>query len=186
MRAHVRIAILSSVVTLLIGGGATFAQQGSGLSPEELDNLTAEVAAELRCLVCRGQSVLESNSQLAQEMKVVIRDRLAGGETPEQVMAYFLRSYGDYILLKPRAEGVSLLVYLLPALALVGGGLLLFRLFKRWTRPAAVLVTPGPELETPPDSGVSAAPPSPDAGVPSGSHLSPEEQAWLQGRLQSK
>lgn len=180
MRARVRIAILSSVVALLIGGGATFAQQGSGPSPEELDNLTAQVAAELRCLVCRGQSVLESSSQLAQEMKAVIRDRLASGETPEQVKAYFLSSYGDYILLMPRAQGVSLLVYLLPALALVGGGLLLFGVLKRWTRATR------DSMSVPASASRSASEASPEAAAPFESELSPEEQAWLHEQLQAR
>lgn len=181
MRSRVRISILSAVVVLLIGAGTTFAQQGSGLSEGELDNLTAQVAAELRCLVCRGQSVLESNSQLATEMKVLIRERLAGGETPEEVKAYFLSSYGDYILLRPRAEGVSLLVYVLPALALLGGGLLLFRLFSRWTRPAVATAAPASTPSEAPEAAADGAPA--DAGIFE-SDLSAEERAWLRTKLQ--
>jgi cytochrome c-type biogenesis protein CcmH len=160
MTVRARVAILALLAALMSGGGTALAQEGSALPPAELDNLTAQVAAELRCLVCRGQSVLESNSQLAQEMKGVIRDRLAGGETPDEVKAYFVRSYGEYILLRPEARGVSLLVYVLPALALLGGGLLLLRLFGRWTRPAV--------------------------GAPSESELSSEEQAWLREQIQGK
>lgn len=181
MRARVRIAVLASMVALMTGGGPMLAQDGSGLSPEELDNVTAEVAAELRCLVCRGQSVLESSSQLAQEMRALIREKLAAGETPDEVKAYFVRSYGDYILLKPRAEGVSLLVYLLPALALLGGGLLLFRLFGRWTRPAAGVAAAG-SGPTPTSQSTSTA--SPDASLES--QLSAEEEAWLQAKLQGE
>ena len=179
MSARVRITVLALMATLMTGGGVVLAQERSGLSPEELDNQTANVAAELRCLVCRGQSVLESSSQLAQEMKAVIRERLAGGESPDEVKAYFVRSYGDYILLRPKAQGVSLLVYVLPALALLGGGLLLFRLFGRWTRPAAGVAPAGsgptPTSESPSDAGASFE-----------SQLSAEEEAWLQGKLQGE
>lgn len=186
MRARARIAVLASMAVLMSGGGTVLAQEGSRLSAEELDNLTAEVAAELRCLVCRGQSVLESSSQLAQEMKAVIRERLAGGESPDAVKAYFVRSYGEYILLRPKAQGVSLLVYLLPALVLLGGGLLLFRLFGRWTRPAAATAGPGPAPAATPESAASPRAASPDADAPFESELSPEEEAWLRERLQAR
>jgi cytochrome c-type biogenesis protein CcmH len=181
------IAVFALMATLMGGWGVALAQEGSGLSPEELDNLTAQVAAELRCLVCRGQSVLESNSQLAQEMKALIHDRLASGETPDEVKAYFVRSYGEYILLKPTARGVSLLVYVLPALALVGGGLLLLRLFRRWTRPAAAAAGSGSAAPAARESAGAPAgePPEGDTSS-SASELSPEEAAWLREQLQGK
>ena len=98
-----------------------------------LDELTARVASKLRCPVCRNQSVLESSSTLAREMQAEIKRRLARGESPEEVKAYFVSRYGEWVLLKPRAEGINLVVYLLPALALLGGGLLAWRLVRRWT-----------------------------------------------------
>lgn len=98
-----------------------------------LDELTARVASKLRCPVCRNQSVLESSSTLAREMQAEIKRRLARGESPEEVKAYFVSRYGEWVLLKPRAEGINLVVYLFPALVLLGGGLLAWRLVRRWT-----------------------------------------------------
>jgi len=99
---------------------------------QELDDLTARVAARLRCPVCRNQSVLESSASLAQEMQQVIRARLRAGESPAEVEAYFIDRYGEWILLKPKAEGVNLLVYLLPALLLLGGLVGVALLLRRW------------------------------------------------------
>lgn len=97
-----------------------------------LDELTAQVASQLRCPVCRNQSVLESSSTLAREMQAEIKRRLARGDTPPEVRAYFVSRYGEWVLLKPKAEGINLVVYLFPALAVLGGGLIVWRLLGHW------------------------------------------------------
>ena len=104
--------------------------------PEEaaLDALAAEVASGLRCPVCRNQSIVESNAELSREMHRVVRDKLAAGETPEQVEAYFVSRYGEWILLQPQARGINLIVYALPALALVLGFLLARNRLRKWAR----------------------------------------------------
>ena len=111
-----------------------------------LDGRAAEIAAQLRCPVCSGQSVLESNSSIAQEMQAVIRERLGQGEDEAQILAYFVGSYGDWIILKPRPIGWNLLVYILPAGALLlGAGWLAVQL-KKWSNadtPVPVSVVDG-------------------------------------------
>lgn len=105
---------------------------------EELDALTAEIGSTLRCPVCRQQSVAESSSQIARDMQQLIRDKLEAGETPEEIEAYFLAAYGDWILLRPKARGVNVLVYLLPALAFVLGGIwVAVRIRGGWSRKEA-------------------------------------------------
>ena len=101
-----------------------------------LDAQAADIAAQLRCPVCRGQSVLESNSSIAQEMQAVIRERLGQGESETQILSYFVGSYGDWIILKPRPIGWNLLVYVLPAVGLIFGAGLLFMLFRKWSNSA--------------------------------------------------
>jgi cytochrome c-type biogenesis protein CcmH len=98
-----------------------------------LDSKAADIAAMLRCPVCRGQSVVESNSSIAQEMQSVIRERLGEGQTEEEILAYFVGSYGDWIILKPRAIGLNLLVYVLPVVALVLGGIWLATRLRKWS-----------------------------------------------------
>lgn len=101
---------------------------------QRLDAESADIAAKLRCPVCTGQSVLESNSGIAQEMQAVIRERLASGESEQEVLDYFVASYGDWIVLKPRATGWNALVYILPGVVVLGGGLLLVRTLRKWSQ----------------------------------------------------
>ena len=145
------------------------------LSEAELENLTAMVADELRCLVCRNQSVLESNSELAREMQQLIRERLLAGESPDEVREYFLGRYGDYILLKPRARGVSILVYALPVVAFLLGGLVLFGKLRKWSRAGAdESGGSGPGADTDPNGAGPAEDPA---------AVSEADEAWLRKAL---
>jgi len=113
-----------------------------------------DVAASLRCPVCQNLSIQDSPSELAQDMKRIVRDRLAAGATPDQVQQYFVERYGEWVLLEPRARGVNLTVWLLPMLVLAGGAVLLWGAVRRWVRPAPAVagggvapVTLPPDLE---------------------------------------
>jgi cytochrome c-type biogenesis protein CcmH len=97
-----------------------------------LEVRTREVAATLRCPVCQNLSIQDSPSQLARDMKRVVHERLAAGETPEQVRRYFVSRYGEWVLLKPKAAGVNLSVWLLPLVALLGGATVVWLAVRRW------------------------------------------------------
>lgn len=127
----------------------------------ELDALTADIAARLRCLVCRGQSVAESSSQLAREMQAEIRERLGRGESPEEIVDFFVESYGEWILLRPPPHGVNLLVYILPAAAFLLG-LVGFWWWLRSRRDASSAAAATHPLDAQSDDG-----------------LAPEDRAWL-------
>jgi cytochrome c-type biogenesis protein CcmH/NrfF len=75
------------------------------------------------CPVCQGQSVAESNSNLAQDMRQIIRKQLEEGKSKEEVIAYFVNRYGETILASPPPKGVNWLLWVLPGLAIVFGGL---------------------------------------------------------------
>src|SRR5438445_4656069 len=112
-----------------------------------LDAKARDVAATLRCPVCQNLSIQDSPSLLAQDMKRLVRERLAAGETPDQVRRYFVSRYGEWVLLKPRASGVDLSVWLLPLLALVGGAVLVWSAVRRWIRQGdAARAAPAPVL----------------------------------------
>jgi cytochrome c-type biogenesis protein CcmH len=96
-----------------------------------------EVAAQLRCVVCQSLSVADSPSETAHQMKAIIRERLAAGETPEQVKAYFVEKYGLWILLAPPRQGFNLLVWVVPFGGLAAGLVLVLVLARRWSRRSA-------------------------------------------------
>lgn len=106
-----------------------------------LEARTSAVASELRCPVCQGLSIQDSPSDLAQSMRAVVRDQLAQGKSAGEVKAYFVAKYGEWILLAPSASGFNLLAYLLPAVALIGGGVVIVGAVRRWT---AVVVDQAP------------------------------------------
>jgi cytochrome c-type biogenesis protein CcmH len=99
-----------------------------------LESLTRRVAAQLRCPVCQGLSLADSPSELALEMKDVVRTQLAAGRTPDEVKGYFVAKYGEWILLEPPRRGVNLLAYALPAVALAGGLGVIWLALRKWTR----------------------------------------------------
>lgn len=111
-----------------------------------VEAVTRQLAGELRCPVCQGLSIGDSPSELAQEMRGVIRDQVAAGKSVDEVRQYFLDKYGEWILLEPKAQGFNLVVYLLPVLALVGGAVIVWRNVRRWTTRSggddATLATP--------------------------------------------
>lgn len=102
-----------------------------------LEARASALAAELRCPVCQGVSIEASPSPLALQMKDLIRTQLAEGRTDEEVRAYFVSRYGEWVLLEPRASGFNLLIYVLPALGLFAGGALLVVVVRRWSGPPA-------------------------------------------------
>jgi cytochrome c-type biogenesis protein CcmH len=107
------------LVILLLAAPAPALAQPPATNVE--DPRLYEVASQLRCVVCQNLSVADSPSEMAVNMKGQVRELLARGYTEEQIVKYFVLSYGQFVLLKPTFEGVNALVWLLPLLALLGG-----------------------------------------------------------------
>jgi cytochrome c-type biogenesis protein CcmH len=106
--------------------------RGTPITGAVLDQKTNEVASLLRCPVCQGMSVADSPSTVALDMKQQVRELLAAGFTQEQILAYFERSYGQFVLLKPKTP----VVWMLPVIALlIGVGVLVFKFRKLETAP---------------------------------------------------
>jgi cytochrome c-type biogenesis protein CcmH/NrfF len=109
----------------------------------ELEAQVREIAAKLRCPTCRALSVLDSPAGMAQEMRALIREQLKAGKTREEITAYFVARYGEWILLKPKAEGFNWTVWLLPIFIVAGGLFFVFLTARRWVqqgRAQAVLL----------------------------------------------
>jgi cytochrome c-type biogenesis protein CcmH len=112
-----------------------------------LEKRTHEVAALLRCPVCQGLSVADSPSTMATNMRGQVRDLIAAGYDQEQILAYFERSYGEFVRLQPPLRGVNWLVWLAPLLGLLGGGVVVWLALRRprEATPAAAGDVPGPD-----------------------------------------
>ena len=122
--------VLLLLLQLKVPDAAQFvgAPQGQPVGAARLEQRTLEVAALLRCPVCQGLSVADSPAAMAINMREQVRELLARGYSEEQILRYFERSYGEFVLLKPKFKGVNAIVWLLPALALFAGiAVLLFR-----------------------------------------------------------
>jgi len=108
------------------------APAGPPLSGEELDRRTQDLASIMRCPVCQALSVADSPTTSALAMREEARDLLAVGYSESQVLEYFEKSYGEFILLAPKKKGLNWLVWLAPIVVLLGGGgLILGKLGRR-------------------------------------------------------
>lgn len=123
------------VLALLLMLPAAMRAQAPSLSDSVVAARTKHIAAQLRCPVCQGLSLQESQSELAFQMRTLIKDQIISGKTDAQVMAYFEAKYGEWILLQPPAHGFNLAVYILPFVLLFGGMVVLYFAVKRWTTP---------------------------------------------------
>ena len=122
--------------------------KGTPVAGGQLFERTHQVASLLRCPVCQGMSVADSPSEMAINMKEQVRELLARGYTEEQILKYFEISYGQFVLLKPKFEGVNTLVWMLPLLALlIGGALVAMKI-----RSLAAQPQPTPPGPPPPDA----------------------------------
>lgn len=126
---------------------------------DPLDDDTRRLAKQLQCPVCEGVSVADSPSELAGQMRAVIRRKLEQGETDTAILGYFTERYGDGVLVKPPRHGVGLGLWLGPLAVLVAGAGFLAFTVRRWlrTRPMAAGVARRTVL-IPPDQRLSPTP----------------------------
>jgi len=107
------------------------------LTDPGLEARAREVGRELRCLVCRNQSIDDSDADLAHDLRVLVRERIKGGDSNDQVVAYVRSRYGDFVLLRPPVEIGTLLLWGGPILILLLGGVALARFYRSRDETAA-------------------------------------------------
>ena len=97
------------------------------LSPEEilddpvLEQRARDISAGLRCLVCQNQSIDDSDADLAKDLRVLVRERLVAGDSDEAVRQYLVDRYGEYVLLNPRVNNHTILLWIAAPVLLLGG-----------------------------------------------------------------
>lgn len=99
------------------------------------------LSAELRCLVCQNQSIEDSNAPLARDLRRIVRERVAAGDSDSAILDYLVARYGEWVLLKPRFSWQNLLLWLGPLLFLVIGGIVVALVLRR-QRSAAPVAPP--------------------------------------------
>ena len=91
------------------------------VTEDALERSVREIAQQLRCPVCQGETLYDSQSSLAAEMRDIIREQVAANRTESEVIAYFVDRYGDYVRLAPSLQGGQFIVWLIPFAALLAG-----------------------------------------------------------------
>jgi cytochrome c-type biogenesis protein CcmH len=101
------------------------------------------IMEDLRCLVCQGQSIANSDADLAHDLRVIVREQVAAGKSPDEVKQYMQARYGDWVLLKPPVKTSTYLLWLGPLVIFIAGGVVLFLSARRLKREG------GDSLNTP-------------------------------------
>jgi len=113
--------------------------------PGDLESQANAIARELMCPVCEGQTVADSNSALAAQMRQIIRDQLRQGKTRQEILDYFVSQFGESVLAAPPKKGMTLVLWVAPYGILILGLVLAGLVMWRWTRRR-----PAPAPSTPP------------------------------------
>ena len=103
--------------------------------PTEIDPVKAaravNLAEKLRCLVCQNQTIADSNAELANDLRSQIREQIAAGRTDDEILAYMVQRYGDFVLYQPPFKPTTVLLWSGPALLVLGGAFVLARNLRR-------------------------------------------------------
>lgn len=114
--------LLLAFFLFLASLGPAFAVNPDEVLPDPaLEARARAISAELRCMVCQNQSIDDSNAELAKDLRVLVRERLANGDSDEAVIDYVVSRYGEFVLLKPRFETKTMILWGMPVLLLLVG-----------------------------------------------------------------
>ncbi len=128
--------MIQALLLALVFAAAMATGPAHAVRPDEmltdpgLEARAREVGRDLRCLVCRNQSIDDSDADLAHDLRVLVRERINGGDSNDQVVAYVRSRYGDFVLLRPPFAMGTLLLWGGPMLILLLGGVALARFYR--------------------------------------------------------
>jgi len=129
----------------LVGVVLFAAQPAVAVQPDEilkdpaLEARARALSRDLRCMVCQNQSIDDSDAPLARDLRILVRERLTAGDSDPQVVDFLVDRYGEFVLLKPRFEWHTAVLWLTPAVALLAGAIaLVAALRRRRATPAGI------------------------------------------------
>ena len=115
--------ILLTLICFFLSSGFLFS--------EENKTLKIEIYKNLRCLICQGQSVADSNSEFAQTIKLVVDDQINEGKSKKEIYDFLIEKYGEWITYKPSLNRTNILLWVLPYLILLLGGVIILLMVKK-------------------------------------------------------
>lgn len=133
---------LGLVLLLLAAVPATAQHLDDRLADPAQELRARDISRELRCLVCQNQSIEDSNAPLARDLRKIVRERVSAGDSDRAILDYLVARYGEWVLLKPRFNAQTLLLWLGPLVFLLIGGLVLFAIWRRQRRAAIAAAAP--------------------------------------------
>ena len=116
---RIKIIIFFTILNLSIVNAETFSVDSN------------KIFKNLRCLICQGQSIADSNSEFAQTMKLVVRDQIKEGKSEKEIYDFLIEKYGEWVVYKPPFNRVNFVLWLFPYLVFVTGGVIIFLLIKK-------------------------------------------------------
>jgi cytochrome c-type biogenesis protein CcmH len=124
---------LARTVALLLAlaSPALAVQPDEILKDPQLETRARGLSQQLRCMVCQNQSIDDSDAPLARDLRLLVRERLTAGDSDPQVIDYIVSRYGEFVLLKPRFEWHTALLWILPPVLLVAGGIAIWMSARR-------------------------------------------------------
>jgi cytochrome c-type biogenesis protein CcmH len=126
-----RLAGIVLLVAAIASSTSLAVQPDEMLRDPGLEARARELSRELRCMVCQNQSIDESDAPLARDLRLLVRERLTKGDSDHQVLDFLVARYGEFVLLKPRLESRTLILWVLPPAALAAGAIGLFLAIRR-------------------------------------------------------
>ena len=121
-----------AAVILALAAAAMAGSLARAVQPDEImadpvkEGRARDLSKERRCMVCQNQSIDDSDAPLARDLRLLVRERIAAGDSDSQVIDFLVARYGEFVLLKPRLNPNTALLWLLPPLVLMGGGIALW------------------------------------------------------------
>ena len=139
-----RLALIAALLLIAFAGAARAVEPSERLADPKLEARARAISEELRCLVCQNESIDESGADLAHDLRVLLRQRIAAGDTDQQAIDYIVARYGQFVLLKPPVEPATYALWFGPPAVLALAAL---AIFINWRRRRARPEAPPPPLD---------------------------------------
>jgi cytochrome c-type biogenesis protein CcmH len=121
-----RAFLLALAIVAMVATSAVAVEPDEVMADSAKEARARDLSRELRCMVCQNQSIDDSEAPLARDLRLLVRERIAAGDSDAQVMDFLVARYGEFVLLKPRLNSHTWLLWFLTPLALAGGGIALW------------------------------------------------------------